>query len=438
MLGQVLLGKYRITRQFDEGGMSKIYLARQSAPDRDVIVKVLKEHLRTQTKPCEHFRREIHIMSRLEHPNAVATYDSLPRDPRGPILIMEYVRGTDLCQQLHREGRFSPDRVGRLLAQLCDVLHYCHTSGVVHRDLKPGNVMLVHPATPQETVKLMDFGLAKMSNMLYISPEEIVDFNLPAASGTPEYISPEMVRGNDLDARGDLYSVGVMLFEMLTGRRPFLHERVEDLMLAHANVPPPTFAEVGCRDVPPAIEAVVRSCLEKYPEKRPASAFELAQAYERALGKRLPLSRTVPVAQGSGLRQAVRPDPTLGDRGAVRQSVEANMPEAMALVKVKGFIYDLGGDVVESVPGMIKVQVREKQEASSGGGWFSGGGTKSSVLKRASATEIELHLERRDPTNSSKLTITLVLRPMGGMQTPEWRKRAEAIGRDLQGYLMGR
>jgi serine/threonine protein kinase len=437
MLGQVLLGKYRITRQLDEGGMSKIFLARQTAPDRDVIVKVLKDHLRTQNKPVEHFRREIHIMSRLEHPNAVATYDSLPRDPRGPILIMEYVRGVDLCQLLHREGRFTPDRAGRLLAQLCDVLHYCHTSGVVHRDLKPGNVMIVHPGTPQETVKLMDFGLAKMSNLLYISPEEIVDLSLPAASGTPEYISPEMVRGNDMDGRGDLYSLGVMLYEMLTGRRPFVNDRVEDLMLAHAKVPPPAFLEVGYRDVPPAIEAVVRSCLEKYPDRRPADARELAQAYERALGKRLPLSRAVPKLQGSGLRPAARPDPTLGDRGAVRQSVEANMPEAMALVKVKGFIYDLGGEVIESVPGMIKVRLKEKQEATSGG-WFSGGGTKSSVLKLATATEIELHLERRDPNNSSKLTITLVLRPSGGMQTAEWRKRAEGIGRDLQRYLMGR
>ncbi|MGL4549718.1 MAG: serine/threonine protein kinase, partial [Gemmataceae bacterium] len=301
MLGQVLLGRYKITRALDEGGMSKIYLAHQTAPDRDVVVKVLKDHLRTQNKPVEHFRREIHIMTRLQHPHAVAAYDSIPRDPRGPILIMEYVRGIDLCLLQNREGRFSPERVGRLLVQLCDVLHYCHTAGVVHRDLKPGNVMIVHAGTPQESVKVMDFGLAKMSNMLYISPEEIVDFNLPAASGTPEYISPEMVRGNDMDGRGDLYSVGVMLFEMLTGRRPFVCDGVEQLMLAHANDAPPTFLEAGCRDVPAGIEAVVRSCLEKYPEKRPANALELAAAYERALGKKLPAARTAAPA-GNALR----------------------------------------------------------------------------------------------------------------------------------------
>jgi serine/threonine-protein kinase len=396
--------------------------------------------LRTQTKPVEHFRREIHIMTRLQHPNVVATFDAIPRDLRGPILIMEYLRGTDLAGLMPEGQRFTLERAGRILVQLCDVLHYCHQAGVVHRDLKPGNIMILHPNTPQETVKLMDFGLAKMSNMLYISPDEIVDMSLPAASGTPEYISPEMVRGNDLDARGDLYSVGIILFEMLAGRRPFVHSGVEKLMLAHAHEAPPTFAELGISDIPPAIEAIVRSCMEKYPEKRPANAWELAEAYERALGKRLAVARPGG-ALAAPMKPALnvpRPDPRTGDRSAVRQTVEATMPEAMALVKVKGFIYDLGGEVIESVPGMIKVRLQEKK---SGGlaSWLGGfGNSTAASLKTSSGTDIELHLERLDPTNAAKLTITLVMRPVSGMVSPEWRSRAEAIGRDLQAYLMGR
>jgi serine/threonine-protein kinase len=442
MLGQVLLGKYKIIRQLDEGGMSKIYLARQTNPDRDVVVKVLKEHLRTQTKAVEHFRREIHIMTRLEHPNAVATYDALPRDLRGPILIMEYLRGTDLAGLMPQGQRFSTDRAGRLLVQLCDVLHYCHQSGVIHRDLKPGNVMILYPNTPQETVKLMDFGLAKMSNMLYISPDEIVDWNLPAASGTPEYISPEMVRGNDMDARGDLYSVGVILYELLAGRRPFTYSGVEKLMLAHAHEAPPMFTDLGITDIPPAVEAVVRSCLEKYPEKRPANALELADAYQRAVGKRLGSTSRMGGNSGLVMRPALpahRPDPRIGDRSAIRQTVEASMPEALALVKVKGFIYDLGGEVVESVPGMIKVQLVEKKK-SSGSGWFAAlrGGTSTTSKSANSGTDLELHLERLDPNDTAKLTITLVMRPLNGQVSVEWRNRAEAIGRDLQAYLMGR
>ena len=115
----------------------------------------------------------------------MAVYDSVSKGPHGPMLVMEYLRGVDLNAMLQREGRFTPERTGRLLAQLCEVLQAAHDHGIVHRDLKPGNIMVLHPGTPQETVKLMDFGLAKMTSMLYISPDELIDFNLPPASGTP-------------------------------------------------------------------------------------------------------------------------------------------------------------------------------------------------------------------------------------------------------------
>ncbi len=188
MLGQVILGKYTVTRPLEEGGMSKLYLARQAEPARDVVVKVLKDSLRTIPKVVEHFRREIYITSKFHHPHAVACYDYGTKDPPGPVLVMEYLRGVDFNTLLLREGRFSPERTGRLLAQLCDVLQAAHEQGIVHRDLKPGNLMLLFPGTPHETLKLMDFGLAKMTSLFYISPEDLVDFNLPPASGTPEYI----------------------------------------------------------------------------------------------------------------------------------------------------------------------------------------------------------------------------------------------------------
>src|SRR5262249_27570373 len=136
MLGQVILGKYKVTRLLDEGGMSKVYLARQSTPSRDVVIKVLKGHLLAQARAREHFRREIHIRARFRHPNAVAYYDSAPNDPAGPLLVMEYLRGVDLNILLQRTGRFTPERTGRILAQLCDVLQAAHDQGVVHRDLK--------------------------------------------------------------------------------------------------------------------------------------------------------------------------------------------------------------------------------------------------------------------------------------------------------------
>src|SRR5439155_15697071 len=163
---------------------------------------------------------------------------------------------------LERNKRLSPDRAGRLLGQMCSVLQATHEQGIVHRDLKPGNFMIVHPDTPHEQVKLMDFGLAKMSSMLYISPEELINLSHPTASGTPEYISPEQVRGNDVDRRSDVYSLGVVLFEMLTGHRPFEGADVQKLLQAHADQEPPSFAAVGAAGAAsPAIERLVRDCL---------------------------------------------------------------------------------------------------------------------------------------------------------------------------------
>src|SRR4051812_23863446 len=122
MLGQVIVGKYKVIRLLDEGGMSKVYLGRQTDQNRDVVIKVLKESLRGHTRAREHFRREIHIMARFQHPHAVAYYDSAPNDRESPILVMEYLRGIDLGSLLAREKCLSPERAGRLLGQLGEVL----------------------------------------------------------------------------------------------------------------------------------------------------------------------------------------------------------------------------------------------------------------------------------------------------------------------------
>jgi serine/threonine-protein kinase len=449
MLGRVLLKKYRVGRLLDEGGMSKIYLVQTLDQRREAVVKVLKESLLGNAKVREHFRREIHIMSRFSHPHAVAYYDSVPNDSQGPLLIMEYLRGVDLNLLIQRGGRMQAERVGRLLAQLCEVLQAAHQAGIVHRDLKPGNLMVLYPGTPQETLKLMDFGLAKMSSMLYISPEELVDWTLPAASGTPEYISPEQIRGSEIDGRGDLYSVGVILFELLTGRRPFEGSNVQNLLAAHADKAPPSFAQLGLADlIPPALEDVVRWCLEKHPEDRPSSAVELVARYEQGLGKRVRQpSRVVPALYGSALKPpppapalappAPKGPPPLPDRNVVQHRVEAVMLEVMAMMKLKGFILDLGGEVVESVPGMIKVRLAAPEAPKPKTGLF-GWGKPSSPVQAPSATEIEVHMERRDPGQANKLTITLVMRAGDGSATPEWRSRCDRISRDLQAYLMGR
>ncbi len=452
MLGQVLLEKYKVARLLDEGGMSKIYLAHQTNPNREVVVKVLKEALRGNHKAVEHFRREIHIMSRFQHPNAVAYIDAAPSEASNPILVMEYLRGTDLGMLLYRQGQFPPDRVGRLLAQLCDVLEAAHAQGIVHRDIKPGNLMILSPTTPQETLKLMDFGLAKMSSLLYIAPEDLVNRDAAVSSGTPEYISPEQVRGTDLDGRADLYSVGIVLYEMLTGKRPFTAKSPTQLMRSHLHDQPPTFAELGLGEqVPEAVETVVRSCLAKMPDDRPKSAEELALRYEQALGKRImPVRSGVPTttpASGTNLPKVPASSPAVPrvtNRNTMQHSVEAVMPEAMAMIKLKGFIHDLGGEVIESIPGMIRVRISNGQPTEKKSGLFgwlnSGGGTvaRSSVLEAATSAVLELRMERRDPSQPNNLTITLVIVPGRGLVTSEWHNKCKRIGMDLKAYLMGR
>lgn len=448
LVGEVVLDRYKVTRQLDVGGMSTIYLARQLDAVRDVVIKVLQPQFLAQPKVREHFRREIHIMSRFQHPQAVAYYDADPKHRQGPLVVMEYLRGVDLNLLIQRQGKFAPERAGRLLAQLCDVLQAAHEAGIVHRDLKPGNLMVLHAGTPQETLKLMDFGLAKMTSMLYISPDELVDYSLPPTAGTPEYISPEQVRSGDMDSRGDLYSVGVILFEMLTGKRPFERASVRDLLLAHLDDPPPTFAQLGLGEqLSPALEKVVRSCLAKVPDERPRNAMDLATRYEQALGRRINIRRTgTPPANGTDRRDGsvtTTPAPAsravpiarAPERNAYQHSVEANMPEAMAMVKLKGFIFDLGGEVVESVPGMIRVRVPDGQAEPKKAGLF-GWGKQSAAVQ--TATDLEVRMERKEPSQPGKLTVTLVIRPGSGQPTPEWLTRCKRIGLDLQAYLMGR
>jgi serine/threonine protein kinase len=452
MIDQVLLGKYRVLRLLDQGGMCLVYLARQLDNGREVVVKVLQEQLRSIPKPLEYFRREIHILSRFEHPHAVAYLDAAPNDRTNPLLVMEYLRGTDLGLILDRERRLAPERAGRLLVQLCDVLGAAHQAGIVHRDIKPGNLMILHAGTPHETLKLMDFGLAKMSSLLYLNADTLGDFSLPAAAGTPEYMCPEQIRSQDMDSRGDLYCAGVVLYEALAGRRPFERASTDALLRAHQEAEPPTFSQLGVLGVTPALEAVVRACLAKHPDQRPQTARELSQRLQMALGQRVdPPAQTASGSARTPVPESVpcapsAPAATAADRHALRQQFEATMPEAMALLKIKGFLNDLGTEVLESMPGLIRMRLGPPPTPKKSGLFslvelrerMSGGGTKSSVLQVATVTDLELRMERRDPTRPNHLTFTLLMRPGNGLPNVEWRNRCQKISMDLRAYLMGR
>src|SRR6266404_3186901 len=162
MVGRVFLGRYETIRLLGEGGMGRVYLAKQTDLGRQVVVKVMHEHVANDPKFRERFQREMLLMARFQHPYVVALYDASLSDPLGPCIVMEYVRGISLDTLIHRNSRLSPARVGKILGQLCEALYAAHSEGIIHRDLKPANLMVVDPDSPYEKIKVMDFGMAKL------------------------------------------------------------------------------------------------------------------------------------------------------------------------------------------------------------------------------------------------------------------------------------
>jgi serine/threonine-protein kinase len=367
---------------------------------------------------------------------------------------MEYLRGVTLDTLLHRNGRLSPMRVGRLLGQLCEVLQAAHSQGIIHRDLKPANLMVVDPDTPYEIIKVMDFGLAKPIKHDPSLPFALTNGDITV--GTPGYMCPEQARGEEMDHRGDLYSVGAILFELLAGRLPFAGTSTMDVLLAHATAEPPRFADVGAQNfVPPAIEEVVLSCLAKLPQDRPSSGRDLAERYEKALleesGYLQPQGNTDtlpeangrpafaanaalnggPVAPGPGLPgpSAPTPDPMM-----VIYHLEAWMPERVAAYKMRGFVNEVGGELVESVPGRIRIRLGGRNcvytASRSAFSWLGLG-------RRIGAIDLELQLLRPDPSRDN-LQIAILLKPgsKGTANDEDWRSRCAQVFCDLRAYLM--
>lgn len=425
--------------------MGRVYLARQIDLGRQVVVKVMHDHIANDPNFRKRFERETLLMARFQHPYVVTLYDASLNDPQGPCIVMEYIRGITLDTMLHRNNRLGAPRVGRLLGQLCEALFSAHQEGIIHRDLKPANLMVVDADSPYEKIKVMDFGLAKLADNGQRPPSSHVT-NSDFAVGTPGYISPEQVRGEESDHRSDLYSVGVILFELLTGRLPFTGAETMDVLLAHATQAPPSFADIGASVfVPPAIEAVVRRCLAKVPADRPATARELFEAYEAALALEAypqeplglpPAPPTEPIHRDNQPTPTAEKRPQDLDPRIVIQHMEAWMPETIATYKLRGFVEDVGGEVVESVPGRIRVRLGTKGSVYfvPGNGplsWF-GLGNRNALI------DMELLLERNSK-QQSLLHITVKMHSPGSRLalSDSFRERCNQVFCDLRAYLMG-
>jgi eukaryotic-like serine/threonine-protein kinase len=265
-ISRVLGSKYLILCRIGGGGMAEVYLARHRVHGGLFAVKVLAEHLAQSPGIVARFEQEARMAASLgSHPNIVPVFDIGEGDGLH-YLIMQFILGEDLASYLRREGRFTLPTAANIVAQAAEALSCAEAKHIVHRDLKLANMLL----DTGGRVKLLDFGISRIS--------DIADgLTRPGESlGTPFYMSPEQIRGEHCDIRSDLYSLGVVFFELLAGRRPFENESATAIQIAHLSVQPPSLLELD-PSLPPACDAIVQKLLEKHPENRYQSTKELLQ-----------------------------------------------------------------------------------------------------------------------------------------------------------------
>jgi serine/threonine protein kinase len=429
-----ILGNYELLKPLGEGGMARVYLARHQATDARVVVKLMREDRAGDPAFRRLFQSELRAMMGFRHPLAVALVDASGETDEQPFLVLEYVLGITLEQLLATHGRLSRQRVGSLLGALCIVLAAAHGQGILHRDLSAANLMIVGAGTDDETIKVMDFGLARLGGF-YVSLEKLQGAGGGIGGGTPDYVCPEQVRGDEVDARGDIYSVGVLLYQALTGHLPFEAEHdVSAILLAHRDQAPPRFADFGVDDIPPALEEVVQRCLAKYPAERPASARELALQFGKALGRTIARAQDFTDAD----RPAAHDEPKLSFAPeAIIDRFDAWMPESVAVMKLRGFVQDGDGEVIDSLPGLIRVQLLCSAGAPAAPSGFLSWFRAAPPTPRHET--IELHF-RKQPSAGRSLVNILVARVEPPAETSSQRaagsEHCRKVCNDLRAYLM--
>ena len=294
LIGQTLAGKYRVDARLNVGGMGTVYRGTHVLMDKTVAIKVLRPSLAADEKIVARFSREARAASRISHPNAISVTD-FGEDENGVVfLVMEYLNGRTLKQVVRDEGPMSLARTVAIMNQVGDALRVAHEQNVVHRDLKSDNIMLLS-TTGGDHAKVLDFGIAKINE-----PEGEVDPGLTAPNlviGTPQYMSPEQCsQDSEIDARSDIYSFGVILYEMLVGHVPFSGESPTMVMMKHLQEPVPSVLDERS-DVPPAVGRVVARAMAKLPDNRYQSVSELLEDLTIAAGMTvLKLDSAVPPA----------------------------------------------------------------------------------------------------------------------------------------------
>ncbi|MFT3776273.1 MAG: serine/threonine-protein kinase [Minicystis sp.] len=299
-IGAILDGRYQLKGLVGKGGMARVYLAEDIRTKEPVAVKILNRDIARDRVSRERFLREIEVAASIGHPNVVQVFDAGERPDGAPFIVLEFLHGESLGDLLRRDDAVEPAFGVPMIAKAASALAAAHRAGIIHRDVKPDNLFLVGERGAPYTLKVVDFGMAKLQEVSNLSQTGMT-------LGTLAYIAPEQALADPIDARTDIYGLGVVMYRMLTGQLPF--NPADDAMLVaqHLFVPPlrPSAVRPG---LDPRIEAVIMTALRKRPENRYPTMAALAEDLERILGERPGEVREGPIRAAPDLYQAVRPN----------------------------------------------------------------------------------------------------------------------------------
>ena len=336
LLGQVVADRYHILKKLGEGGMGTVYLAEHVKMGRKSALKVMNPGMNTDPDAIARFNREASNASRLSHPNICGIYD-FGETPDGLIyLAMEFIEGTSLTDLIEKDGSLQPSRAASIIHQTGDALQVAHDAGIVHRDLKPDNIMIARNRDGTDLVKVVDFGIAKASSS---DAQKVTKTGMVV--GTPEYMSPEQLAGDKLDGRSDIYSLGLVAFNCVTGKLPFPSESAQEAMIMRLTDRPRTLAEMA-----PGTEwpAAVQECMDRGLARDAADRYQSAAEFGRDFAEAVSEMPETVAAEGATMvigaqsagaaNAATRPLPATRVAGGAKSPAKG-VPAAPAATKSK-------------------------------------------------------------------------------------------------------